>query len=371
MPGTPKSRIYLDSSSSAPLSTRAREAFLAALDEGWADPDRLHAESRQSRALVDGAREAIAAHLGASAENVHFTLSAFTAFDTTLSRLARARRGRQVIARTAVDRVAVIMAAERVGEVTVAAVDSRGHIKEHEWQVAVQDARTSIAVLQHASRETGAVQNVASLAEIAGSAGTPVVVDATASAGHLAIPEGWDAVIAHPADWGGVAGPGVVVLSPHARWLAGPSEPRSWAPGGISVPGILASAVALQERVEERDVVNPRLEKMKKALSSHCASLPGVQVVEVGSHALPHIMTVVIDGIDGEALQAELDRHGVSVGSGSACTTGDYGHSHVLEAMGMPTQGNIRLGLHPGLPDDTPQIFGAALEAALTKLRSS
>ena len=66
-------RTYLDAGGSAPLTARTRDALLAGLADGWADPARLSSESRRARALVEGSREALADALGARPELVHFT----------------------------------------------------------------------------------------------------------------------------------------------------------------------------------------------------------------------------------------------------------------------------------------------------------
>src|SRR5665647_3091566 len=66
-------RRYLDAGGRAPVHPVAHEAFLAALEQGWADPRRLHAEGRRARLLLDGAREALAEMLGVRTEEIHLT----------------------------------------------------------------------------------------------------------------------------------------------------------------------------------------------------------------------------------------------------------------------------------------------------------
>ena len=85
-------RAYLDAASVAPLHPAAREALLAALDDGWADPRRLHREGSQARLLLDGAREAIAAALGARTPEVGFTGSHVLAVHSAVLGTLRARR---------------------------------------------------------------------------------------------------------------------------------------------------------------------------------------------------------------------------------------------------------------------------------------
>ncbi len=367
------SREFLDAAGSAPLSARTRAAYLAAIDDGWAEPSRLHSESRAARALVDGAREEIAAVFRARPELTRFTHSPYTALSLALAGLARARRGASRVVVTAVERVAVLETASAIAPdaVDTVAVDATGALDVTQLADAVSRDGVAVAAVQHANRETGRVQELAAVSGAASAAGVPLFVDATASIGHVAPPDHWDALAAHPADWGGPGGLGVVSLRPGARWLAAPGSPGNpWAPGGVNVPAALAAAVALQEREATRAQQGPRMAGLVARFAELAEGIGGVQAVRVGDPALPHVITLVCDGVDGEAVQAELDRRGFAVGSGSACTAGDFPRSHVLDAMGLGTDGNIRLGLHPGVDDDAPAAFAAALADALGALRA-
>ena len=64
---------YFDAASAEPMRPAAREALLAALDDGWADPVRLYREGRRARLLLDQARERIAAAIGCRADELAFT----------------------------------------------------------------------------------------------------------------------------------------------------------------------------------------------------------------------------------------------------------------------------------------------------------
>ncbi|KGM17283.1 hypothetical protein N867_06840, partial [Actinotalea fermentans ATCC 43279 = JCM 9966 = DSM 3133] len=85
-------RTYLDAGGRAPVHPAAREAYLAALDEGWADPGRLHAEGRRARLLLDAARESLAEALGARPQEVHLTPSHTASLHLAVTGAARARR---------------------------------------------------------------------------------------------------------------------------------------------------------------------------------------------------------------------------------------------------------------------------------------
>jgi cysteine sulfinate desulfinase/cysteine desulfurase-like protein len=110
---TSPARAYLDAASVAPLHPAAREALLAALDDGWADPRRLHREGSQARLLLDGARESIAAAIGARTPEVGFTGSHVLAVHSAVLGTLRARRRAGT---TAVTSVADLQAAVREAE---------------------------------------------------------------------------------------------------------------------------------------------------------------------------------------------------------------------------------------------------------------
>ena len=100
-------RVVLDAGGQAPLLPAAREAILAAIDEGWADPRRLHSEGRRARALLDGARESLAAAVGARTEEVDLAPSHVAALHSAVSTVALGRR------RVGAD--VVVSAVERAG----------------------------------------------------------------------------------------------------------------------------------------------------------------------------------------------------------------------------------------------------------------
>src|SRR5918998_708950 len=109
----PARRTHLDNGGRAPWHPLARQAFLQALDDGWADPRRLHAEGRRAAVLLDGAREAIAHALGARTPEVHFTHSHTAALHAGVLATAAGRRraGADVVV-GAVERAAVLHAAQ-------------------------------------------------------------------------------------------------------------------------------------------------------------------------------------------------------------------------------------------------------------------
>lgn len=363
-------RVFLDAGGGAPVHPVAREAFLAALDEGWADPRRLHAEGRRASLLLSSAREALADALGARTEDVRLTPSLTSALRTAVTLVTRARRrvGSTVVA-SAVERKALLEAPHDGGLVRVP-VDGQGRVDLDRWAEAVSAGDVALAALQHANGEVGTVQPVEAAHAAARDAGVPLLVDAGSSVGHVAVPPTWDLLTADPADWGSVTGVAVAVVRPGVRTASTEEDP--WAPGGVSVPAALAAAASLRAVLDERDATATRRAALVGEIRRRVrAEVPDVEVLGPGPEGggLPHVVAFSCLYVDGEALLTELDRRGVAVGSGSACAA-ELGHpSHVLAAMGVLTHGNVRLCLPPATTADDVARFCTELADAVAGVR--
>jgi len=383
--------VHLDNGGRAPWHPLARQAFEQALADGWADPRRLHAEGRRAARLLDGAREAVAAVLGARTEEVRFTPGHTASLHAAVLATAAARRraGGTVVA-SAVERAAVLHAAEHAasrwtppGRPTpgaddgapdaaprVVPVDRLGRVDADAMTAAVAAPGVALAALQHANGEVGTVQPVEAVHEAARAAGVPLLVDAGASVGHVAVPSSWDLLAADPADWGGPAGVGVLAVRQRVRTApAGPEDEDPWAPGGVSVPLAFAAAVALQAVEADRVAQDARRRELVGRLRAGLAQVPDVEVVGDPDDRLPHVATFSFLYVDGEALVTRLDRLGFAVGSGSACTASTLEPSHVLAAMGVLTHGNVRVALDRSTTAEDVDRFCAALPGAVAEVR--
>jgi cysteine desulfurase len=370
-------RAYLDAGGAAPLSPRVADAIRKGFEQGWGDPGRLASESRTARLLLAGATEAVADVLGARPEWIRWTPSPHFAFERAFAGIAAARRGRGRILVSAIERDALVVAAEFAAPhgLDAIAVSREGHVDVEALRSALAVPDIALVAVQHANQELGTVQRIADVAHAAADAEVPLVVDATASIGHVQPPALWDALVAHPADWGGPSGLGLIALRPQTRWLArwpelgGPGG-DGWAPGGVSVPLVLAAAVALQEREENRAAESARLAALIDRIRGTVALMDGIDVQGDPVERLPHVLTFSCLYADGEALVSRLDREGFAVGSGSACATGTLEPSRVLAAVGALTHGNVRIGLHPGVTDDDVERFLAVLPTVIADVRA-
>jgi cysteine desulfurase len=370
----PPPRTYLDAAATAPLHPVAREALLASVDDGWADPRRLHTEGRRARLLLEGAREAVADRLGARTDEVGFAGSHTEAVHCAVLGAAAARRrvGRRIVT-SRVEHSSVLHAARYAAEeVEEVGVDTHGRVDADGFASAVRREGTALACLQTANGEVATTQPVDAVADACRDRGVPLLVDAAASAGHAEPPATWDLLVADPAAWGGPGGIGVLAVKAGTRWLSPYPEHDGLerTPGQVFVPAALAAAASLQAVDAARAVEASRRRALVDVVRVAAAAVPDTQVLGDPVDRLPHVVTFSCLYVDGEALLGELDRAGYAVGSGSACTSATLRPSHVLEAMGVLTHGNIRVGLPVGVEESAVHAFCAELAPAVARVRS-
>nr|WP_202448060.1 cysteine desulfurase/sulfurtransferase TusA family protein [Streptomyces sp. SID2999] len=369
---------YFDVASGAPLHPVARQALLASLDEGWADPGRLYREGRRARLLLDAAREAAAEVVGCRADEVVFTSSGTRAVhDGVAGALAGRRRvGRHLIV-SAVEHSSVLHSADAFeaqgGAVTRVGVSRAGAVDPSAYAEALR-TDTALACLQSANHEVGTVQPVAEVAAACRAAGVPLLVDAAQSLGWGPVPEGWSLLTASAHKWGGPSGVGLLVVRKGVRFAAqGPGEERE--SGRVSgfgnIPAIVASVAALRAVRAEADAEAVRLRALTERIRARVPqSVPDVEVVGDPERRLPGIVTFSCLYVDGEVLLTELDRAGFSVSSGSSCTSGTLTPSHVLKAMGVLSEGNVRVSLPPGVASEEVDRFLEVLPGVVAGVRA-
>ncbi len=366
--------VYLDAASSEPLHPAARETLLAALDQGYADPRRLHRAARSARLLLDNAREVVASCLEVRPDEITFTASGTEAVHRGLLglRSARARAGTTVV-HSAVEHSAVLHAARWAGGTQLSVpVDPTGRVDPAEVAAAA-GPETAVVAVQSANHEVGTMQPVGEVASALAEADVPLFVDACASAGRMPLPDAWSALAASAHKWGGPAGVGLLVVRKGTRWrnpFPGDDRVDERTSGFENVPGALAAAAALQAVVAEREELNARQEGLIDRIRAGVAAIQDVEVVGDPVDRLPHLVTFSCLYVDGEALVTELDRRGFGVASGSACTASTLEPSHVLAAMGALTHGNVRVSLTRDTTAAQVEELVAVLPDVVDRLRA-
>ncbi|WP_149179394.1 cysteine desulfurase/sulfurtransferase TusA family protein [Streptomyces sp. TRM49041] len=369
--------VYFDVASSAPLHPVARQALQASLDEGWADPARLYREGRRARMLLDAAREAAAEAVGCRPDELTFTPSGSHAVHSGIAGALAGRRraGRHLVVST-VEHSSVLHAAAAHeaagGAVTEVPVERSGAVAPEAYAAALR-GDTALACLQSANHEVGTVQPVAEVAGACRAAGVPLLVDAAQSLGWGPVAGDWSLLAASAHKWGGPAGVGLLAVRKGVRFATqGPADERESgrSAGFENIPGIVAAAASLRAVRDEAAAESARLRGLVERIRARVReSVPDVEVVGDPELRLPHLVTFSCLYVDGETLLHELDRVGFSVSSGSSCTSSTLTPSHVLRAMGVLSEGNVRVSLPLGVAEAEVDRFLEALPGVVAGVR--
>lgn len=368
---------YFDAASSAPLHPVARQALLASLEEGWADPARLYREGRRARMLLDAAREAAAEAVGCRPDELVFTSSGTRAVHSGIAGALSGRRrvGRHLVV-SAVEHSSVLHSAEAHeaagGSYSEVPVGRSGAVDAAVFAEALRED-TALACLQSANHEVGTEQPVADVAGLCRAAGVPLLVDAAQSLAWGPVPAGWSLLAASAHKWGGPAGVGLLAVRKGVRFAPqGPADERESgrAAGFENLPAIVAAAASLRAVRAESAAESVRLRALVDRIRTQVPRLVAdVEVVGDPVRRLPHLVTFSCLYVDGETVLQELDRAGFSVSSGSSCTSSTLMPSHVLKAMGVLSEGNVRVSLPMGTTEADVDRFLDVLPGVVTGVR--
>ncbi|WP_062467148.1 cysteine desulfurase family protein [Demequina maris] len=382
--------MYLDHAATTPLRASAREAWLAAAEE-VGNPSSLHAAGRRARAIVEDARERIAAALGADAAEVILTSGGTEADNLAIKGLHWGRAAedpsRRDLVISAVEHHAVLDPARWLAErgdadLVELPVDPAGRIDAGALAGAV-GATTSLVSVMWANNEVGTVQPVAAVVEAARAHGVPVHADAVQAVPYLDVHlhrSGLDALTVSAHKVGGPVGVGALLARrglPLVPVAHGGGQQRSVRSGTLDAPGAAAFAAALDDAVAERDAERARLERLRTHLVEGMrARVPEATVSGPAdpAHRLPGIVHLVVPGARAESVLFLLDAAGIAASSGSACTAGVVQSSHVAMAMGWSADDaacTVRLSLGRTSTDEDVTAVLAALPDAVARARAA
>lgn len=327
--------------------------------------------------LLDAARETAAEAVGCRADELVFTSSGTRAVHSGIAGVLAGRRriGSHLIV-SAVEHSSVLHAADAHeasgGSVTQVAVGRGGAVDAGAYAEALRPD-TALACLQSANHEVGTEQPVAEVAAACREAGVPLLVDAAQSLGWGRVEGDWSVLTGSAHKWGGPSGVGLLVVRKGVRFAAqGPVDERESgrAAGFENLPAIVAAAASLRAVRAEAAQEAVRLRELTERIRARVPRLvPDVEVVGDPERRLPGIVTFSCLYVDGETLLHELDRAGFSVSSGSSCTSSTLTPSHVLKAMGVLSEGNVRVSLPFGTPEEDVERFLRVLPPAVARMR--
>jgi cysteine desulfurase len=335
--------VYLDYNATAPIRPEAAQAAARALAIGG-NPSSVHARGRAARAVVEQAREQVAALVGGAAADLVFTSGGAEANALAIgSAVATGQVRRLIVGATEHD--SVVETARAAGlPVETWPVDAHG-VADLGWLQArlaawrVEDGRP-FAALMLANHETGVIQPVAEAAALIRAAGGVLHVDAIQAAGKIAVDLGAlgaDTLSLSAHKLGGPQGSGALAFAPAAaihRQLHGGGQERGLRGGTENLSGIAGFGAAAAAALRDLDRAAAQA-AWRDAAAERLQAGTGVVVAGAGAARAPNTLCLAARGYASSLQVMALDLEGVMVSAGSACSSGKVRASPVLTAMGL------------------------------------
>lgn len=386
MPASDEQRAYFDCAATTPFDERLREVLEGA---SWANANSLYAEGRKAAQQLRNARARIARTLHAHAPSEIVFTSGGTESDNTgiigLTQLSKPSGSHVVV--SAIEHHAVLHAADslkaRGYKVDKVNPNAEGLITPDSLEDALsrieaQGDSCALVCVQWVNNEIGTIQPVQELARIAHEHDARFFCDAVQALGKLPIDLetlGVDACAFSAHKIGSTKGFGVLYLRRTNRiapLLHGGGQESGLRSGTSNVPSACSFAQAIeyaeQERVDTWEHVSDLRERMIAGIS-HSAFPHDIHLtVETSADVVPHILSLRVDGLEGETVVMRSDDAGFAISAGSACTSSSLDPSHVLTALGLARDqalGGIRLSFDKRNSEEEVDRFLVALPGIL------
>ena len=353
-------RIYLDYAATSPLRPEVRKAMLPWLESG--NPSSLHVDGRRAKGAIDQARERVSTALECEFGECLFTSSATESANAAIIGAALANedsRRRRVLISAAEHHCVLHTQSilERLGyQVTLLPV-SRDTRPDFERTASELTSDVLLIAVMHANNETGAITDVAPLADKAHEAGILVFSDAVQTFTKIPnlvkkLKADLIAVSAHKI--GGPQGAGALYVKAGTKlksFIGGGGQERELRGGTENVAGIVGFAAVVTLPMSDAMTKSARDALLKRLVAGGAVPTLSPETPTLNTHC--HVR---FPGVESESMLIRLDRAGVSASAGAACSSGSLEASHVLLAAGFSeaeAKEGLRFTLGPGIgPND-------------------
>ena len=349
-------KVYLDHAATTPCDERVVEAMLPYFTNEFGNANSQHGFGRDTAKAVADARASIAQLIGCQPNELYFTGSGSEADNWALKGVAlhRKDKGNHVII-SSIEHHAVLTPAEWLEKngfrVTRLPVDNTGLVSVAELEKVI-DEDTILVSVMYVNNEVGTIQPIKELAEVAHKYGALFHSDCVQAVPYKRIDVkelGVDLMTLSGHKFYGPKGVGALYIRNGVKidkLICGGGQERSQRGGTTNTPAIVGMAKALEIAVDEMDVNNAYIAKLRDHFVDRVLKeIPFVRFNGNREHRVPSIANFSFEFVEGEGILMLMDFNGIAVSSGSACSSGSLDPSHVLLAMGVPIEvshGSIR-----------------------------
>jgi len=375
--------IYLDHAATTPMYPEVLEEMLPYLTTAFGNPSSVYRLGQESKNAIELARKRVASELGAIESEIIFT-SGGTESDNWAIRgaaLQSKKRGRHIIT-SAVEHQAVLYTCEQLEndgfEVTYLPVDRNGLVSVQQLEEAIREDTILISIM-FANNEVGTIQPIEEIGKIAKERGILFHTDAVQATGKLEIDVNklnlyLISISAHK--FNGPKGVGALYIRTGvkiSKYMNGGHQERNKRPGTENVAGIVGLGKALELSALRRQKIHQSMITIRDhGVNTILERVPDAILNGHPTRRLPGNINISFPFVEAESIIILMDRKGLAVSSGSACTSGSFEPSHVLLAMGVPHElahGAIRITIGAETTEKQIDIAAEALIKIVTQLR--
>ncbi|MEE8367081.1 MAG: cysteine desulfurase family protein [Thermoanaerobaculia bacterium] len=360
--------VYLDHNATTPLDPRVGEAMADAMSQLHWNSSSVHYFGQKAREAVEGARERVAALLGAAPAEIVFTSSGTESNNAVIFSSARRAgfKGHLVVSSFEHPSVETAMCDLEMAGVEVTRVDpgASGVIDADAMIAAIQPG-TGLVCLMLANNEIGTIQPVGEVAIACRDLGVPILCDAVQAVGKIpvqvhALSVDYLSLGAHKF-YGPLGAAALWIRQGQAfdSFLVGGSQERFRRAGTVNVPAVVGMGLAAEMAMQKIDERAAHLQALRDQFEAGLGSIPDVVIHGAGEERLPNTSNIAVLGVEGESLMIRLDLHGYAVSTGSACSSGKVEPSAALMAMGLPlSEALSSLRISFGVSNSESQVGG-------------
>jgi cysteine desulfurase len=339
-------RIYLDNNATTKPDPRVCGAIKEALEISWGNPSSLHWYGQNAKKILETAREDMAGLVNADPLEVHFTSGGTEADNMAIMGATKtfSEKGKRIVT-SSIEHPAVLAAcrdlADKGFEIVEVPVDKSGRVDPADIEKAITD-NTILVTVMAANNETGVIQPISEIGNIAKEAGALFHTDAVQCTGKIDINvKDWpvDMVSFSGHKFYGPKGVGALWIKKGLRIQnsnLGGSQEMGMRGGTENIPGMAGMGMAAKITKQEMAKWNERIKSLRDYFENEVQkNIAGVTVHGDTEHRVPNTTNMSFEGAEGEAVLINLDLKGIAVSTGSACSSGAASASHVLVAMGL------------------------------------
>ena len=325
-------------------------------EASWPDPTKLGVDSKSAAVLLNESKETFAGHLKVRSDEINFlgepNLGFYLGIAGLLSTDSR-------LVYSNIDRMEIFAIADSLGPNSSPLQLKASKTGQIDFAgLAPKD----LATLQLCNRETGTIQSQRELNC------ESVFVDATASGIRIPLPQNWSTALWESTSWAGPGGLGILAVSKKANWKNPlPHLDSRINPGPTSLPLIVASALAIDSWAADEKNLSAKIAAINLDIRNYITN--NIPDSDLAPHGADHLISASFLYVNAEQLVTTLADKGFAVDSGSACSATNMQPSHVLAALGVLTQGNIRLTIHHAITFDEVKDFLEVLKTTVEELR--